>query len=138
MQIAIKNYPDYMYDDVAGAVISYKRGYPYRLTWLGADKTVTLFNFTPLGLQKRTFTAAEIMTMLETPEETMNGDEVMEEYIIGTRNGANFSFSATPRVHPNEKEAKAEAERLAKSNPGKRFVVVKLVGSVVASGVNWS
>jgi hypothetical protein len=60
-------------------------------------------------------------------------------YIIGSRTVTNnISFATAPKVHDSETSAKREAERLAKANPGKKFVVVQIVGEVVSGGVSWS
>lgn len=47
-------------------------------------------------------------------------------------------FSPKPKVHVTELSAKAEAERLAKENPGVRFMIVKRYGEVVCGGMVWS
>lgn len=40
--------------------------------------------------------------------------------------------------HETEASAKAEAERLAKLNQGKRFYVLKVIADVVVSNVRWT
>lgn len=67
------------------------------------------------------------------------GAECEEEckFIIGTINGANMSISNTPVVHTSEISARQECERLAKANPGKRFVLLELKGICFVNNVAW-
>lgn len=59
-------------------------------------------------------------------------------YIIGSLTAENgLSVSPRPHVHASKYDARREAERLANKTPGKRFVVLQNVGSVVAIGVAW-
>lgn len=74
------------------------------------------------------------------PEVTEDlGAECNEErkFIIGTVNGANMSISNTPVVHTSEISARQECERLAKANPGKRFVLLELKGICFVNNVAW-
>ena len=59
--------------------------------------------------------------------------------IIGTQapNGT-VSFSSAPVIHTTEASWKTEIERLAKSNPGTKFIAVQVVASVVAGGLVWN
>lgn len=68
------------------------------------------------------------------------GDEIVKkgDFIIGSINGANVSFANQPKVHSNFMSASQEAERLAKSSPGKQFVVVEIKGIVQVQNVVWS
>lgn len=60
-------------------------------------------------------------------------------FIVGSISSAGeISFSSTPRVHETHQEARLEAERLAKNNPGKEFLVSEIKGRVRANAVNWS
>lgn len=59
-------------------------------------------------------------------------------YIIGSVVGDSLSFSQFPKVHTDLVSVKQEAERLAKVNPGKEFIVVQIAGKVQAVGVAWS
>lgn len=68
------------------------------------------------------------------PSET----EIEQKFIIGTVNGANMSISQTPVVHLSELSARQEAERLAKANPGKRFVLMELKGICFVNNVAWN
>ena len=60
-------------------------------------------------------------------------------WIIGSdRSGAvgrSFSFANDPKIHDTEASAYAEAERLARSNAGTRYIVLKTVREVVVGGV---
>lgn len=58
--------------------------------------------------------------------------------IIGSEVNGVLSFSSNPKIHRSWDSAKAEAERLARTNVGKRFVIAELKASVVVGGVNWS
>jgi hypothetical protein len=59
--------------------------------------------------------------------------------IIGSIQGdGSISFSANPAVHTNEQSWKTEIERLALASPGKRYVAVQVVGSVVSGGLVWN
>ncbi len=44
---------------------------------------------------------------------------------------------APRRKHPTEREARAEAERLARANPGETFHVLALIGSCSVPTVVW-
>lgn len=51
------------------------------------------------------------------------------EFIVGSLDDkGQFSFSATPAFHKNETLALLECERLAKLNPGKAYIAVRLSG----------
>ena len=79
-------------------------------------------------------------TVMNNRRIILNADAalVAGTYIVGSTDGANVSFSPTPRVHANRASAAAEAERLAKAHPGKEFLLVKIEGSAVsASAVLW-
>lgn len=69
---------------------------------------------------------------------TNTGETNSRGWIIGSVDGNQFSFSTTPRVHDTENSVNTEIERLAKANPGRRFVKVKIEAYVQAGGVNWS
>lgn len=60
------------------------------------------------------------------------------KFIIGTIAGANISISQTPVVHLSELSASLEAERLARTNPGKRFILMELKGICFVDNVAWS
>jgi hypothetical protein len=71
------------------------------------------------------------------PSEKENG--MKNQFMIGSVDPqtGGFSFAPNPKLHPTRQSAHKEAERLATSFPGKRFVVAQIVGSVVANGVTW-
>jgi hypothetical protein len=73
-----------------------------------------------------------------TVNSTNTGETNSRGWIIGSVDGNQFSFSTTPRVHDTENSVNTEIERLAKANPGRRFVKVKIEAYVQAGGVNWS
>lgn len=59
-------------------------------------------------------------------------------WIIGSVIGNSYSFNPTPRVHATEDSVNTEIERLAKTNPGTRFVKVRIEAFVQSGGVSWS
>lgn len=66
------------------------------------------------------------------------------QFIVGSiiqadaNNAEGISLARSPRPHQSKMLAMNEAERLARLEPGKRFVVLKLEGIVVAQGTVWS
>lgn len=54
------------------------------------------------------------------------------EWVIGDLTTGKINFSSDPKAHSSEKEAYAEAERLAVKHPGTSFVVFKAVRHVVS------
>lgn len=68
-------------------------------------------------------------------------EKMMERgnYLIGSiASDGRISFADYPKYHRKQDEAKIEAERLAKANPGKTFIVVMVAGTVVSTGVQWN
>lgn len=63
--------------------------------------------------------------------------QVTGKFIIGSRQGVRMSISSEPKIHTNVNEAKQEAERLARLDPAKAFVVLAVVGEVQAQGIAW-
>ena len=58
-------------------------------------------------------------------------------YIVGSLDfDGCWSFSGEPAFHATVAHAKHEAERLARNNPGKAYVYVKLAGAVLVNGVS--
>ena len=52
--------------------------------------------------------------------------------IIGSiKDDGVLSFAARPKVHLNEQTAAHEAVRLAQTNPGREYVIVKVIRSAV-------
>ena len=76
-------------------------------------------------------------SFLNVMENEMN-DLQRGKYIIGSVTVHGISFAPKPKVHSTMPEAQAEAERLARTNPGKEFFVARIEGRVVASGVRWN
>lgn len=53
-------------------------------------------------------------------------------YMIGSTDGrGNVSFSASPKLHFDQQTAENEVKRLAVVNPGKEFIIVKVVRSAL-------
>lgn len=59
-------------------------------------------------------------------------------FIVASISDAGFSVSKEPKQHQSAAVAKREAERLAKSDSSKAFVVLQAIGTVQAVGVSWS
>ena len=59
-------------------------------------------------------------------------------FIVGSISDVGLSISKEPKEHATAVIAKREAERLAKSDGSKEFVVLQVVGTVKAVGVTWS
>ena len=70
----------------------------------------------------------------------INGDELTTKgnVIIGTVKEGKVSFTSTPSVHTTEQSWKTEIERLAKANPGVKFIAVTITAAVVAGGLVWN
>lgn len=49
-----------------------------------------------------------------------------------------FNIAPTPVMHPNARSAAAEAERLARQNPGKHFTVLQLRGAAKVATHSWA
>lgn len=82
----------------------------------------------------------EIRNIFELVRE-INKEKIMERgnYLIGSiTNNGGISFAEYPKVHKNQTDAKIEAERLARLNPSKKFLVVMVAGTVIAQGVQWN
>jgi len=133
----------YQYDPVTGQVFSSKRsGLPVPMKWQDGPSGRYVY-LTKLNGDRYRLTALQLTTsayneMLFGKQQykakvmtTTNG------FIVGSVDGTAMSISQTPKVHPTEHEARTEAERLAKSLPGKTFIVMELKGRVRAGGVTW-
>lgn len=93
---------------------------------------------------KTTITGTEPIQELENMTKQYNvTNQVQAEtaiknghYIIGSVDQyAHFSISNTPAIHSNIDTAKAEAKRLASSNPGKTFIIMNLSAGFRAGGI---
>lgn len=151
----------YYYDSDTGFMYSTKRkGSPYRMSWNRAYPGATERVALSMGGWKDSLTRADVVrafsikmkevvapknkfvaqiqkdqavpkVALAVPQNSGNG------FIIGSRQGGVFSFAVMPVVHPTLAAGRAEAERLANKNPGKKFVLVCIMGSVQSGGINW-
>lgn len=80
----------------------------------------------------------EEFNMINSRRITLPGSgPVSGSYIIGSVAGEQVSFNTNPKVHGNKVDAQAEAERLARANPGKEFLLVRVEGRVKVDGVQW-
>jgi hypothetical protein len=71
----------------------------------------------------------------------MNTDNVKREvWIVGSvcKTTDEFSVSRRPVVHDSKALARAEAERLAHASSSKKFVVLKVEGTVEVKQIVWS
>ena len=61
------------------------------------------------------------------------------KFIIGSANkvSGEMSMSANPRVHKTMQEAMQEAERLAKLDQTKKFIIFTIGRNVTVDGVVW-
>jgi len=57
--------------------------------------------------------------------------------LIATIEGDKLLFGSKPKIHIGETSWKSEMERLARVAPGKKFVALQIVASVVAEGLRW-
>lgn len=85
-------------------------------------------NFEPIG------SYITIDTSIKKEDTLVKGDLIIGS--IHKTTGA-LSFSANPKVQPNFLTASQEAERLAKLNTEKKFVVVEVKGIVSVNNVAW-
>lgn len=132
----IKGYPGYTYNPITGDVTSSRMPEKRVLKWsasakVGLRRDGATFYFTRTELSPLLYKITDISLSQPTTVPT-------DKFIIGTRDGEGFSVSTRPHIHLSLHEARQEAERLAKTNPNKKFVVMKIEGQVVASGVTWS
>lgn len=69
---------------------------------------------------------------------SMNANEIKRgDFIVGSIGVNGLSFANHPKIHKDSLSAKLEAERLAKTNQGKKFVVVEVKGVVEVANVVW-
>lgn len=69
---------------------------------------------------------------------TLQNAAATHQFVIGSITENGLSVSANPRTHANIHDAQAECERLAITNPGKRFVPLQMHGSVVVGKPAWN
>ena len=118
--------------------LSPERGYTYKDTYRIS------------ALQKRVSDSKEYKALQKSKKATSNdfgccggchSDSAVQKageagWIIGSKGNSGLSFSTNPKIHPTERSAFAECERLAKLKPGTAYVVLKTVRQVVAGGLN--
>ena len=116
----------------------------YRVTPFGIQSPVTkkLLTTTSTGsvricvngkrveINRQQLAALTNKSILKQEEKRMN-----ENYIVGSITNGEYSFSRKPAKHSNLRSAELEAERLAKSNPGKKFIVARLVSAFETQSV---
>jgi len=74
----------------------------------------------------------------EKEKSKMNANSIKTgSFIIGSIGPNGLSFANHPMVHGDSLSAKMEAERLAKTNQGKKFIVVEVKGIAEVSNVVW-
>ena len=78
--------------------------------------------------------AAAVRNKTRTEGEVNTG----KGWIIGSVINGQYSFSTSPVVHSTESSVDTEIERLAKNNPGTRFVKVRIEAFVQSGVVSWS
>lgn len=83
--------------------------------------------------EKQTASANAMTNMITLVNAAASG-----RYIIGSITESGLSVAQDPRVHEDIKKAQAECERLAITNPGKRFVLIQLRGSVMVGKPTWN
>jgi hypothetical protein len=146
---------DYYYDAQIQRVVSTKQGKPVPLTWQTApsrprrvpSKRGTEFvALKPRGFYTETFRVfrGDLADMLvsetaQVPTVESKGLTIEKDrYIVGTATAeGGVSLAKIPKVHDTEVKAKKEAERLAIQLAPKTVVVLKIVGTVKASGIQW-
>lgn len=61
------------------------------------------------------------------------------QFIVGSlRADKSLSFSDRPVIHLTEDVARTEVARLAKANPGKEYVYLRVLGAAKAQDVVWA
>lgn len=97
------------------------------------------YRYTQVKPQRPADAATTKQSPLLTAASAQNPLAITGNVIIGSiLSNGNISFSDKPSVHTTELSWKTEIERLASANPGKRYVAVEVVGSVVAGGLVWN
>lgn len=80
----------------------------------------------------------EVAVKHEKEKSEMNANSIKTGgFIIGSIGPNGLSFANHPMVHGDSLSAKMEAERLAKTNQGKKFVVVEVKGIAEVANVVW-
>lgn len=138
MLIEIRGYLDYKYNTDLDVVVSYKNALPRNLKWYisSEQKTITLCH----NGRKRRVTRDQLETLLLKPAALKQQEPVSTKgFIVASidkiRN--TYSMADTPKVHGYQESAKAEAERLAKMAPSKKYAVLELKGVVSVSDIKW-
>lgn len=58
--------------------------------------------------------------------------------IAAYKSGIGLIFSKQPAIHLTAESAKSEMERLAKEVPGQKFVLLRILNTIVSGGVTWN
>lgn len=129
---------NYFVDPATYTVYSHRSGSQNRLA--GSVNISNVRSYTlqttghyPVKIREDRLKAAVAAVVSKSPQAAPS-----KGWIIGSVNGNQFSFSSNPRVHDTENSVNTEIERLAKTNPGTKFVKVRIEAYVQAGGVSWS
>lgn len=142
--IQIPDMDKYFWWPDGDCVLSRKSGYGvYRMKrnegfcHFGTESYYTLTRGTGNG--NRIYTMSELRAMTQPPEIKKEENMKQEQYIVGsiTKLGNVWSITHHPVIHHDMTAAKIEAARLAKLNPEKKFVVLKVEGIVAVADVVW-
>lgn len=144
MKFTSPNHPGYVYDDATGLVTSLKGKTSYQMTWVKDSKgyhyRVRLQSRYGGADSVRKDRVAQVFSVAIQPTITPQSQtpSINKGFIVGTlSNAGEYSFASKPKVHASYPEARAEAERLARSFTDKRFIVTQILGAVKATGVTW-
>lgn len=109
-----------------------KRGSRWKTT-LSDEEVIRFVTASPAykKAQQERLTCMMPKTQATSPQTATTGTG----WVIGDMFADKLGFSNLPKSHPTEKEAYAEAERLAMKHPGRTFIVFKAVRSVVSGGL---
>lgn len=136
-----KNVPQntYFVDPSTRYVYSRRSGTQSRLNGSVNSSNVRTYTLQTTGYYPAKIREDRLIAALNQGSNSTNMGSVNSRgWIIGSVNGNQFSFSSNPRVHDTENSVNTEIERLAKTNPGTKFVKVRIEAYVQAGGVSWS
>lgn len=129
---------NYFVDPATYTVYSHRSGSQNRLA--GSVNISNVRSYTlqstghyPVKIREDRLKAAVAAVVSKSPQAAPS-----KGWIIGSVTNGCYSFSPDPVVHNTEASVNTEIERLAKNNPGTRFVKVRIEAFVQTGGVNWS